>query len=485
MSDLGITVWAMSFKFVDLFAGIGGFHAALASLGGTCVYASEIDKAASEIYLRNWGQRPKGDITKLANEDVMDVPAHDVLVGGFPCQPFSKSGLQKGMDEVRGTLFWNIAKIIEEHKPSLVLLENVRNLAGPRHIHEWNVIIHTLRELGYRVSDDPLIVSPHQIHPNFGGRPQVRERVFIAATKIPEGNSKFNRRPVVPDLSKAMKDWNSKDWNLAKHLPLEKITTKAKKAEVVLNVSEIRWIEAWDDFVVTMRAKLKDQPLPGFPIWVDEWVHIDNLVIPYGTPMWKENFLRKNAEFYTKHQRILDAWMKRVRIKDENLFPPSRRKFEWQAQDTKTLKETIMHFRPSGIRAKKPTYVPALVAITQTSIIGKQGRRLTVREGARLQGLPDWFDFVGQPNPASYKQLGNGVNVGVVYNVLKAQVLRDVDLLAGKPALLRAIIDSPDNPDVVLRDYSKVHPINIQGTPFDDAVTSKSIRTHKNDTRSA
>ena len=475
----------MSFKFVDLFAGIGGFHAALASLGGTCVYASEIDKDASEIYLRNWGRRPKGDITKLANEDIMDVPAHDVLVGGFPCQPFSKSGLQKGMEEVRGTLFWNIAKIIEDHRPSLVLLENVRNLAGPRHIHEWNVIINTLRELGYRVSDDPLIVSPHQIHPNFGGRPQVRERVFIAATKIPEGFSKFNNRPVVPDLSKAMKDWNAKDWNLSKHLPLERITSKVKKAEVALNQSEIRWIDAWDDFVITMRKKLKDQPLPGFPIWVDEWVHSDNLVIPYGTPDWKETFLRKNSEFYTKHQRILDAWMKRVKIKDENIFPPSRRKFEWQAQETRSLKETIMHFRPSGIRAKKPTYVPALVAITQTSIIGKQARRLTVREGARLQGLPEWFDFVGQPTKASYKQLGNGVNVGVVYNVLKAQVLRDVDLLAGKPALLRAIIDSPDNPDKVLNDYRKVHQGSLQEALFDVEITKKAKAKPKTRTKSA
>jgi DNA (cytosine-5)-methyltransferase 1 len=415
----------------------------------------------------------------------MDVPPHDVLVGGFPCQPFSKSGLQKGMEEVRGTLFWNIARIIEVHQPSLVLLENVRNLAGPRHIHEWNVIIHTLRELGYRVSDDPLIVSPHLIHPNFGGRPQVRERVFIAATKIPNGSTKFNSRPVVPDLSKVMKDWNSKDWNLTKHLPLERLTSKAKKAEVSLNESEIRWIEAWDDFVVTMRKKLKDQPLPGFPIWVDEWVHIDDLRIPYGTPDWKETFLQKNAEFYTKHQRVLDAWMKRTRIRDENLFPPSRRKFEWQAQDTMTLKETIMHFRPSGIRAKKPTYVPALVAITQTSIIGKQGRRLTVREGARLQGLPDWFDFVGQPNSASYKQLGNGVNVGVVYNVLKAQVLRDVDLLAGKPALLRAIIDSPDSPDDVLKDYSGVHHGITEDGLFELESPSYSKKARKNHSKSA
>ena len=375
------------------------------------------------------------------------------------------------MEEVRGTLFWNIAKIIEDHRPSLVLLENVRNLAGPRHIHEWNVIIHTLRELGYRVSDDPLIVSPHQIHPNFGGRPQVRERVFIAATKIPEGSSKFNSRPVVPDLSKAMKDWNSKDWNLSKHLPLEKLTTKARKAEVALNESELRWIEAWDDFVVTMRKKLKDQPLPGFPIWVDEWVHADDLVIPYGTPDWKETFLRKNSEFYTKHQRTLDAWMKRVKIKDENV--------------AKTLKETIMHFRPSGIRAKKPTYVPALVAITQTSIIGKQSRRLTIREAARLQGLPDWFDFVGQPNAASYKQLGNGVNVGVVYNVLKAQVMRDVDLLANKPALLRAIIDSPDSPDEVLADYAKVHHGALQDSLFEVEGRTEPKKVAKSRSKSA
>jgi DNA (cytosine-5)-methyltransferase 1 len=282
-----------------------------------------------------------------------------------------------------------------------------------------------------------------------------------------------------------MKDWNPKDWNLTKHLPLERLTSKAKKAEVSLSDSEIRWIEAWDDFVVTMRKKLKDQPLPGFPIWVDEWVHMDDLRIPYGTPDWKETFLRKNAEFYTKHQRVLDAWMKRTRIRDENLFPPSRRKFEWQAQDTMTLKETIMHFRPSGIRAKKPTYVPALVAITQTSIIGKQGRRLTVREGARLQGLPDWFDFVGQPNSASYKQLGNGVNVGVVYNVLKAQVLRDVDLLAGKPALLRAIIDSPDSPDDVLKDYSAVHHGISEDGLFELESPSNSKKARKNHSKSA
>ena len=86
----------MSFTYVDLFAGIGGFHGALSALGGKCVFASELDKDASRIYLRNWGLEPYGDITKLANEENMEVPEHDVLVGGFPCQPFSKSGRQLG-----------------------------------------------------------------------------------------------------------------------------------------------------------------------------------------------------------------------------------------------------------------------------------------------------------------------------------------------------------------------------------------------------
>jgi DNA (cytosine-5)-methyltransferase 1 len=115
-----------------------------------------------------------------------------------------------------------------------------------------------------------------------------------------------------------------------------------------------------------------------------------------------------------------------------------------------------MHFRPSGIRAKKPTYVPALVAITQTSIVGKIKRRLTVREAARLQGFPDWFDFIGQPDSISYRQLGHAVNIAVVYNVLKSLVLRDLDLLKNESKFTRKILESPSNPQLVLEDYSKI-----------------------------
>ena len=173
----------MTFKFIDLFAGIGGFHAAMSGFGGKCVYAVEIDEEAAAVYERNWGVSALGDITADATDETMNVPDHDVLCAGFPCQPFSKSGAQRGMEETRGTLYWNILNIIRVRKPALVLLENVRNLAGPRHRHEWQVIIETLRDEGYVVSDIPAVFSPHLLPPERGGRPQIRERVFIVAVR--------------------------------------------------------------------------------------------------------------------------------------------------------------------------------------------------------------------------------------------------------------------------------------------------------------
>jgi DNA (cytosine-5)-methyltransferase 1 len=465
----------MSFKFVDLFAGIGGFHAALGALGGECVYASEWDKNAARIYERNWNLKPDGDITLSANDEVMEVPEHDVLVGGFPCQPFSKSGKQMGMEETRGTLFWNIAKIIEVRKPSIVLLENVQNITGPRHLHEWEVIIKTLRDLGYRVSQDPMVVSPHLIRPEFGGRPQVRNRVFIAATRIPKGIPNFKSNVEIPDLSSVKLNWDPMNWKLERDLPLDKLKTASEKKAVALSESELKWISAWDEFVVIMRDKLKGEKLPGFPLWAEHWVHVDDLKIPKGTPEWKQNFLEKNSQFYTEHRGVINKWLK----KWDNLedFPSSRKKFEWQAQDAGSLWETVMHFRPSGIRAKKATYVPALVAITQTTIVGKHKRRITIREGARLQGLPNWFDFIDQPDSLTYKQLGNGVNVGAVYNVIRAQVVRDLDLLQDKPLLVKSVLGANHNPDAVLdshKEFFKSHDVEKTKAGF-SPVTLKAV----------
>ena len=154
----------MSFDYVDLFAGIGGFHAALAHGGGRCVCVSEIDGRAAEVYRRNWSGdvdplpgRPliEGDIVPLTEVSPVLLPHHDVLAAGFPCQPFSKSGQQRGVNEARGTLFWNILRVLEDRQPSVIILENVRNLAGPRHRKTWSTMIRLLRDVGYRVSSTP------------------------------------------------------------------------------------------------------------------------------------------------------------------------------------------------------------------------------------------------------------------------------------------------------------------------------------------
>jgi len=434
-----------SFTFIDLFAGIGGFHAVGQAMGGTCVYAAEIDAPAAAIYEQNWGMNSLKDLTLDANDEIMNVPRHDVLFAGFPCQPFSKSGAQKGMDETRGTLFWNIARIVQELRPSVLILENVRNLAGPRHAHELAIIVETLKEFGYRVSKSPAIMSPHLIPPSLGGRPQVRERVFITATYVGEGSPDLDTEPVF--VARPIAGWDASTWDLASDLPLIDGETIPGTS---LSAQEELWINAWDEFVSIMWEEREGRRLPGFPLWADEWVTTAELEIAIGTPRWKADFLRKNSEFYTAHQTTIDQWTQKWNIYSE-VFPPSRRKLEWQAQDTPRLWDCVMHFRPSGIRAKRATYLPALVAITQTSIIGPRKRKLSTREAARLQGLPDWFSFEGQTDAATYRQLGNGVSVGVVWQVLKAHAIRDEDYLKkSAPDLLDAILSAPDSPDTVL-----------------------------------
>ncbi len=437
------------FTFVDLFAGIGGFHAALSAFGGECVYAVEKDPEAAKVYELNWGMPALGDIV-ADTEGEMKVPPHDVLAAGFPCQPFSKSGFQRGMEETRGTLFFNICKILEARRPSVVLLENVRNIAGPRHTHEWKVIIRSLRELGYQVSSQPIVFSPHLLPPDRGGRPQVRERVFIMGTYVGADRSHVDVDPAVPH--RAVDGWSPDEWDLDAHLPLQSDKELRRGLTLKLSAAEQTWVDCWNDFVVSLRNAGVGK-LPGFPVWVDEFVHEADLFIEDGTPDWKANFQRKNAEFYTKHFDVLEEWLERWDYLRD--FPASRRKFEWQAQHARSLDETVMHLRPSGLRAKRATYVPALVAITQTSILGNRRRRLSPREVARLQGLPEWFDFGDQPEAASYKQAGNGVNVGAAYHVFREHVLANVNAVkSSSRQLANAVLGSLQSPDDVMETYA-------------------------------
>ena len=437
----------MTFTFIDLFAGIGGFHAAMGAAGGECWFASEIDPLCRNVYADNWGLEPAGDIVPLT-EERMDVPPHDVLAAGFPCQPFSKSGFQRGMEETRGTLFFNILKVLEHHKPPVIVLENVRNLAGPRQAETWKTIVRNLRDVGYRVSDLPAVFSPHLLPADRGGRPQVRERVFITGTYVGRDQA-WREAGVAPIVTpKSLLGWSRPTWDLETDLPLDDDATIPDLETYQLNETELGWLDMWNEWLA-----LIDEPVPGFPIWADAFEY--PAVIPPGTPAWKETFLRKNAELFHRNEGPIRGWLEKYDyLKD---VPASRRKLEWQAKGPdgekyRDLYECVLHMRPSGIRAKRPTYLPALVAITQTSIYGPRKRRITPTEAARLQGLPDWFDFGKQPQAATYRQLGNGVNVGAAYYVFREHVLRDAqDIRKIAPHLLDAVLQSGPEPVVTKR----------------------------------
>jgi DNA (cytosine-5)-methyltransferase 1 len=168
-------------KFIDLFCGIGGFRIAIEhisnelGISAKCVFSSDIDEDCQKAYEKNFGERPAGDITEIKTEDI---PDHDILLGGFPCQPFSIIGHRKGFEDTRGTLFFDIARIIEAKKPATFILENVKLLAGHNHGKTMKRIMIALRELGYFV--DFRILNALDF-----GLPQKRERIFIVGFRRP------------------------------------------------------------------------------------------------------------------------------------------------------------------------------------------------------------------------------------------------------------------------------------------------------------
>ena len=157
------------FTFIDLFAGIGGIRIPFQELGGKCVFTSEWDKFAQKTYHVNFGDIPNGDITKITNEEI---PDFDVLLAGFPCQPFSQAGLRKGFSDTRGTLFFEIERIIKAKRPKAFLLENVKQLRGHDKGRTLKVILEHLDDLDYQVTYEVLRAADF-------GVPQNRERIYI------------------------------------------------------------------------------------------------------------------------------------------------------------------------------------------------------------------------------------------------------------------------------------------------------------------
>lgn len=372
------------FTFIDLFSGIGGFHQAMSQLGGKCILASEIDTFAIESYKINYGIDSAHDITKIKN---CEIPEHDVLCGGFPCQAFSKAGRQAGFaDDTKGTLFFQIVRILKEKQPKFIFLENVRNLVAHDNGNTWRVIKRNLTELGYVLTDMPIIMSPHQL-----GVPQLRERVYILGIHYSLGINHLNIN--IPNKNKSEMDIYTA--GIIEDNADEKYNISSEE-ETVLN--------CWDEFYHGIKEKVI-----GFPIWAFEFKQTYDCS---DFPKWKADFCKKNRELYNNNKAFIDKWLEKWNNLEN--FTPTHRKFEWQAGTAiDSLWDGFVQFRPSGIRVKRPDSFPALVAMVQIPIIGKFKRRLTPREAARLQSFPD--SFIPNANDhQAYKQFGNAVNVNCV-----------------------------------------------------------------------
>ena len=414
-----------TFRFIDLFAGLGGFHQAAARLGGKCVFASEIDSKLRTLYEKNFGLECAGDIRKI---DVTDVPDHDLLCAGFPCQPFSKAGDQMGWnDTVRGTVFWNIIEILKHRKPSLVILENVAHFVRHDSGNTYAKVKQALESLGYTI--DWHQYSPHQF-----GIPQIRERIYMVGSL--DGLKNFCWPIPATD----------------KKLSINSVLDKYPVEATSLSDQVIACIETWQEFLDRIPSSAK---LPSFPIWSMEFgatysydcdslleVPLDTLKNSKGIfgepldfqnhdeiykqipsyargekavfPKWKQLFIQQNREFYSTHKAVLKPWIKKIRQ-----FPPSLQKLEWNCQgEERNLWKHIIQFRASGVRVKRNTTSPSLVAMTSTQIpiIAWEKRYMTPRECARLQSMEELSHLPS--GIAAMKALGNAVNVKVLEYIL-------------------------------------------------------------------
>ena len=202
------------YTFIDLFAGLGGFRIALESLGARCVYSNEWDEPVKKVYLENFGDLPEGDITQV---DEHTIPEHDILCAGFPCQAFSISGKQRGFEDSRGTLFFDVARIVKEKKPKIVFMENVKNFATHDNGKTLEVVKGTMEELGYTFFQKVLNAVDY-------GVPQKRERIYMVCFRndLIVDTFKF---PKSFKLEHHVEDFLLNDENLVKDLYVDRPDT--------------------------------------------------------------------------------------------------------------------------------------------------------------------------------------------------------------------------------------------------------------------
>lgn len=411
------------FTFVDLCAGIGGFHLGLSRLGGRCVLASDIDASARATYARAFPGTPLyGDVWDLAADPLRMVPRHDMLAAGLPCQPFSKQGRERSIADPRGHLFFAVLAIILAHRPRYVLLENVANLASKPHRATWDLMVRSLRAAGYSTADDPIRLSPHQLPPGLGGTPQRRDRVFLAAEYVGEHvpPSQLRTAPLV--RAGPTDGWNPRRWNANDILDPDDQIPNLERYRLSPTLGNI--VDVWDQFV---RALPRGAVPSAFPLWADYLA--DNPPVAPNTPSWRLPIISRNVVFYRQHRAVIDHWLATSGVRE---LPPSRRQFNWYASDATSLRLLVLRLHTTGLVARPATWLPTLLTKSQEPIIGWRGRRITPREAARAQGFPDDFPLPASDGDA-YSQTGNAVHPGVVAYVaqhLLSETLADTSVAA-------------------------------------------------------
>jgi DNA (cytosine-5)-methyltransferase 1 len=422
-------------RFADLFAGLGGFNLALRQLGHECVFASEINATLRKLYANNFGIDPEGDIQKV---DVTKIPAHEILCAGFPCQPFSKAGRQEGLCNLElGGLYKDIIKVIKYHHPRYLILENVPNFEMHNDGQTWNFIRRLLEQEGYEVSINKL--SPHRF-----GIPQIRERVYIVGSSI--GLDEFEwPSPAKTGQSASIEDYLDRNPKEARKLPdyvnrcldvwqefLDNVPSEEKIPHPLWSM-EFGATYPYEK-ITPSRMAVRDlkrfkgsfgQPLAsatdleGLLRLLPSHARRDQLIFPD----WKIRFIRKNRRFYKRHKSWLIDWIPKIRV-----FPSSLQKLEWNCQSEKArnIRRYIIQIRPSGVRVKRRTTTPSLVAMTTTQvpIVAWEDRYITLRECVRLQSMngPNGLKLLPTSETKAYEALGNAINVKVAVLVARALV---------------------------------------------------------------
>lgn len=407
-------------KFVDLFAGIGGMRLGLEEslrdkgLEGECVFSSEIDTKAQNTYEINFNEKPFGDIREIDN-----LPKHDILLAGFPCQPFSYAGKQRGFGDTRGTLFFEIERLVESSNPEMILLENVRGLTshdGGRTIH---TIITKLEDLGYGVSHVLLNSALH-------GVPQNRMRIYIVGIK--------NHKPKIT-IPEDLKFVDTHAFIQGQPTLFEESSSQGIKVKDILETKPDERFRCSQEFTEMLR----------------KFVHGDFSKL-HGMRLIDS----RNGNSIHSWELGLRGKCSNSEIRLMNAIIANRRRHVFGTHqdgksltihqirtffDTPQLKDLLHNLVEKGyLRRVDGKYSPTIgnmsfevfkfldpesISITLVSsdanrigVVDRAGpRRITVREAARLQGFPDTFKIHPNDNTA-YHQFGNSVSVPVITKVL-------------------------------------------------------------------